>query len=167
MVDRHYTAGMPFIAERVRAIVVHCSDGRYGAQIDEFLQQSLKLPRYDRLAIPGGAAALAGPMHAYAEAAALERQLRFLIETHELTRVILIAHHGCGFYEHAWLGGRTLVEQQQADLLAAADRLWGWYPRLRVDVFHACQIDGKVAFHCWPIVADEVAAPFTSLTAQY
>jgi hypothetical protein len=50
----------PFEAQRIAAAAVYCSDGRFGEQMDEFLHTALRLPRYDRVAIPGGAACLAG-----------------------------------------------------------------------------------------------------------
>ena len=37
------------------AAAVYCSDGRYGEHMDDFLHNCLGLPRYDRVAIPGGA----------------------------------------------------------------------------------------------------------------
>src|SRR5688500_17916340 len=116
-----YIAKSPFNEDRMPAAAVYCSDGRYGEQMDEFLHRSLRLPRYDRVAVPGGAACLAEHMHAYAENSGVERQLRFLIESHELQRVVLIAHQDCGFYKRAWLGGRKLIEQQHADLQKAAE----------------------------------------------
>ena len=39
---------------RIRAASIYCSDGRFGEQMDEFLHQGLGLPRYDRIAVPGG-----------------------------------------------------------------------------------------------------------------
>ena len=35
------------------AAAVYCSDGRFGEHVDDFLHNALKLPRYDRLAVPG------------------------------------------------------------------------------------------------------------------
>src|SRR3954453_22382132 len=86
-----YASGIPFDDRRIRAAAVYCSDGRFGDAMDEFLHAGLGLPRYDRLAVPGGAACLAGHNHAYHEKAALERQLNFLIDAHGLTRIVLIA----------------------------------------------------------------------------
>src|SRR6202042_3386025 len=89
-----YTSDIPFDHDRIGAAAVYCSDGRYGDQMDDFLHLSLGLPRYDRVAIPGGAASLAHHPRA------LDRQLRFLVEAHALTRVVMIAHQDCGFYRH-------------------------------------------------------------------
>src|SRR3954451_18790375 len=85
-----YTSSIPFIHERVGAAAVYCSDGRYGEQMDDFLHNCLGLPHYDRVAVPGGAACLAGHLLAMRERGALDRQLKFLVESHSLTRVVMI-----------------------------------------------------------------------------
>ena len=55
-----FDSSIPFDESRIQAAAVYCSDGRWGGQMDEFLQGELALPRYDRLLVPGGAAVLAG-----------------------------------------------------------------------------------------------------------
>ena len=94
-----FTSSVPFVHERVGAAAIYCSDGRYGEQMDEFLHTCLGLPHYDRVAIPGGAACLAGHMLAMRERSALDRQLKFLVEGHGLSRVVMIAHQDCVFYK--------------------------------------------------------------------
>src|SRR5437773_3562731 len=103
-----YTSHVPFDENRVGAAAVYCSDGRFGEQMDEFLHEGLLLPRYDRVALPGGCACLAGHTVGYYDANALQRQLRFLIEHHKLSKVALIAHQDCAFYRDVWLGLKTL-----------------------------------------------------------
>ena len=39
---------------RINALAVYCSDGRWGAAFDEFCHRHLRIPRYDRWAVPGG-----------------------------------------------------------------------------------------------------------------
>src|SRR5215813_8811973 len=97
-VPQQYESSIPFDPERIRAAAIYCSDGRYGEQFDDFLHHALKLPRYDRVAVPGGAGCLAGHFAAYREEEAVLGQIRFLVETHALGRVVLIAHESCGFY---------------------------------------------------------------------
>src|SRR4051794_24997433 len=69
-----YVSGTAFDDRRVGAAAVYCSDGRFGDPMDEFLHAGLGLPRYDRVAVPGGAACLAGHLDAYHEGHALSRQ---------------------------------------------------------------------------------------------
>ncbi|HEY8748321.1 MAG TPA: carbonic anhydrase [Tepidisphaeraceae bacterium] len=145
-----FVSQFPFDDRRVGAAAVYCSDGRYGEQMDEFLHTALGLPRYDRLALPGGAGCLAGHlMTAYNEKLALERQLEFLIKAHELKRIVLIAHQGCGFYKDLWTDGRTVEEQQEADLAKAAQQLRTANSGVIVETYFARRVDGNVAFERW------------------
>src|SRR5215218_73314 len=130
-----YASRTAFDERRVGAAAVYCSDGRFGDPMDEFLHAGLGLPRYDRVAVPGGAACLAGHGGAYHEGQALQRQLDFLIREHGLRRVVLIAHDGCAFYKDVWTGGRTVERQQAADLAKAADHIRLWHPGVEVAAY--------------------------------
>lgn len=155
-----FTSQVPFDEQRVGAAAVYCSDGRYGEQMDEFLHAGLGLPRYDRLALPGGAACLAGYLvSAYHERLALERELEFLIKAHQLRRVVLIAHQGCGFYKDIWTGGRSVEQQQQADLRQAAEQIRSASRGVSVEAYFARRVEGRVVFDDWnaePAVAPEL-----------
>jgi hypothetical protein len=140
-------SSIPFDTARIGAAAVYCSDGRYGEQMDQFLHVSLGLPRYDRLAVPGGIAPLAGHLIAWREEEALAQQLRFLIESHALTRLVLIAHQDCGFYVHR-LGYRVLEREQQQclDLVKCAQRIRSFASHLRVEAYFARVSDSTVFF---------------------
>ena len=144
-----YTATTPFEGKRVGAAAVYCSDGRFGEAMDEFLHEGLALPHYDRVAIPGGAACLAGHTCAYHQKNALERQLEFLIKSHGLRRVVLIAHDGCAFYKDLYLGPRTPEQQQAADFSKAAMLIRTFAPSVDIDAYFARKVDGRVAFEQW------------------
>jgi hypothetical protein len=133
-----FTSSHPFHAERIHAVAMYCSDGRYGEQFDEFLHEALGLPRYDRMATPGGAACLAGHFVTYRQEDATLDQIRFLVESHHLERVVLIAHESCGYYLRL-LNTRPadLRAKQEADLHRAAERLRGLHAGLQVDAFYA------------------------------
>lgn len=139
-----WRARQPFATERIRAVAIYCSDGRWGQQFDEFLHDSLRLPRYDRLAIPGGAAALAGHIASWREADALQDQLRFLVEVHGLERVVLIAHHQCAYYtQKLHVAAANLREQQEADLAKAVESIRAISTRLDIDAYFA-ELDAGV-----------------------
>ena len=144
-----YVSRIPFEHERVGAAAVYCSDGRFGEQMDEFLHTALGLPRYDRVAVPGGAACLAGHLMVYHEKNAMEQQLAFLVKSHQLRRVVLIAHENCGFYKGLWTGGKTVEQQQAEDLIKAAELIRSWNLGVEVDAYFAHRVDGKVAFERW------------------
>jgi len=115
-------SAVPYDSTRIGAAAVYCSDGRFGEQVDELLFKTLKLPRYDRLAVPGGAACLAGHFAAYREEEGVSEQLRFLLNVHEIRQVVLIAHEGCAYYTQ-WLHvPPTQLEARQHKDLAKAIR---------------------------------------------
>ncbi len=133
-----FTSRIPFDPARIHAAAVYCSDGRLGTQIDDLLHNALQLPRYDRLAIPGGAACLAGHLAAYFEQECVLKQLRFLAGTHNLRRVVLVAHQGCAYYgERLKTPPEKLEEQQRKDLNKAIQRVRAFDENLQVDAFFA------------------------------
>jgi hypothetical protein len=143
-----YASPVRFDENRIRAAAIYCSDGRFGEQCDDFLHNALRLPRYDRLAAPGGAACLAGHFFAYREEEALLEHLRFLIAVHGLERLVLIAHQDCAYYTgrlHVPAG--QLETRQRTDLQAAAERVRALARGLRVEAFFARKgADGAVRF---------------------
>jgi hypothetical protein len=144
-----FVSAEPFEHERIGAAAVYCSDGRYGEQMDEFLHKGLGLPRYDRVAVPGGAACLAGYTLAFQEGTAVERQLSFLIKEHELKRIVLIAHESCGFYKHIWHADKPLEQLQQEDLQKAAEQIRLWKTDLVIEAYFARKSKGRVIFERW------------------
>ena len=119
-----YTSSIPFEAVPLRDLVVHGSDGRVGRHVDDFLRDGLGLSNYDRMALPGGPACFAGHPAAHVQQANVTEELRFLVEAHELERVVLITHQGCGFYRNRMkLPDDELERRQKADLQKAADAI--------------------------------------------
>src|SRR6266480_1967387 len=79
-------------SERIRALALYCSDGRWGEAFDEFCHQHLQIPRYDRWAVPGGPSWLAGHPQDVGLLDAARTQLDFLVQAHDLERIVLITH---------------------------------------------------------------------------
>ncbi len=144
-----FTSRLPFDERRVQAAAIYCSDGRFGEQMDEFLHSGLRLPRYDRVAAPGGAACLAGHAMTYYEQTAMESQVEFLVREHGLRRIVLIAHDGCAFYKSLWHGLDSVEEQQASDLRKAVERITLWQPGLKIEAYFARKVDGQIAFERW------------------
>jgi hypothetical protein len=151
MADYHALAR--WCPERIGALALYCSDGRWGDAFDEFCHQHLQIPRYDRWAVPGGPAWVAMPEQAAEARRAIRTQLDFLVEAHELERVVLITHYGC-----AWYGRRLrrspdeCLSAQLADVEAASATLQSWHPGLRVEAYLAMRQQQSVTFHRLDIV---------------
>lgn len=135
-----FASRVPYDTRRIHAAAVYCSDGRVGEHFDDFLQNGLDLPRYDRVALPGGPACLAGHAQAHLEEVGVMDELKFLAEVHGLKRVVLIAHESCAFYtKRLDLSEPRLELVQRADLVRAAaivhrvtgiDRIEGYFARI-------------------------------------
>ena len=145
--ERSFESSVPFDARRVQAAAVYCSDGRWGEQVDDLLHNVLHLPRYDRLAVPGGAACLAGHFATYREEEGVLAQLRFLVSVHRLEQLVLIAHEECAFYtERLHVSPLQLESRQREDMQKAIRRVRGFGGHLRVRGFLAQQRGGRVRF---------------------
>jgi hypothetical protein len=149
----HFTSRAPFDDGRIRAAAVYCSDGRFGEQFDDLMKNSLRLPRYDRLAVPGGAACLARHFATFREEEGVAEQLRFLIDVHGLQRVVLIAHQDCAFYtKRLKISPLQLKTQQHDDLGKAVKRVQSLGPNLRIDAFFARRNSNQtVSFEIVPL----------------
>jgi hypothetical protein len=112
------------------------------------MQRALKLPRYDRLAVPGGAACLANHFVTHREEEGVVEQLKFLIQCHRLERVVLIAHEGCAFYtERLRISPLQLESQQREDMKKAVRRVRAIHRDLMVEgVFARKARNGMVQF---------------------
>jgi hypothetical protein len=133
-----YESSTRFDENRIHAAAIYCSDGRFGDHFDEFLHNSLGLPRYDRLAVPGGAACLAGHFLAFREEEGVAEQLRFLVKVHGIQRVVLVAHQDCAFYtQRLHVSPLQIETQQREDIQTAARRIRSFAPGLVVDAFFA------------------------------
>ena len=143
-----YRSSFEFSDERIHAAAVYCSDGRFGAQFDDLMRNALQLPRYDRLAIPGGAACLASHFSAYREEEGVAEQLRFLVDVHQLKRVVLVAHENCAFYTtRLRISPLQLETQQREDMRKAISRVRSIGNHLQIDTFFArLQPKGLVQF---------------------
>src|SRR4029077_10133947 len=95
-----YQAMERWHGERIHALALYCSDGGWGESFDEFCHKHLQIPRYDRWAVPGGPAWLVSHDGDQTPLVAARSQLDFLIRTHELEQIVLIAHYGCALYGH-------------------------------------------------------------------
>jgi hypothetical protein len=143
-----YTSVEPWHHERIGALALYCSDGRWGEAFDDFCHRHLHIPRYDRWAVPGGPAWL---IHRDSDEdlfSSIRKQLDFLVRVHELERMVLITHFGCAFYgEMLHASGHDCLGAQLNDLQVAAKSLYEWYPQMAVETYLAMQRGRCLSFH--------------------
>lgn len=142
-----YESRLRYEQTRIHAAALYCSDGRLGEHFDDFLQNGLSLPRYDRVSLPGGPACLAGHPQAHLEEQGVVDELKFLVEVHRLRRVVLIAHQGCAFYaSRLELREPRMELMQRADLVRAAALVHRVTGLDAIEAYFARFADGRVWF---------------------
>jgi hypothetical protein len=135
-------------SERIHAMSIYCSDGRWGEAFDEFCQNGLNIPRYDRFAVPGGPLWLVTrDVSLMIPHAAARDQLQFLVKVHQLERIVIFGHYGCAYYAHI-MGGdpESCLDAQRQDLRSAANTLRSWFPGIEVDAYMALRNEGQIYF---------------------
>jgi hypothetical protein len=134
--------------DRIGALALYCSDGRWGEAFDEFCHKHLQIPRYDRWAVPGGPAWLVPSAEERDRGPGAREQLDFLVRAHELERLVLITHYGCAYYGHRLQQPpQECLPVQIEDVHTAAARLRSWYPRMRVESYLAMRTGNCLSFH--------------------
>jgi len=140
-----------WIADRPHTLVVACSDGRLQEQTDAFLHEQLGLAGFDRFYVPGGGGALASTGRDFIRAQQLRRECAYLIELHEVSRVILLFHgpsnNGpadavCADYRRKlqWASPALLADRQRIDALELIEIREMWAGTAKVSAFR-CEID--------------------------
>lgn len=122
-------------------LVVHCGDYRFQLALYDFLNHTLNLASYDLMVVPGGPLGLTfgEPFPKFGWAS--WRWMRFFVEQHKLTRLVLIQHQDCGFYksmaEHLNFATEQLRERQEQDLRRVREGMSRELPHLAVDLYYA------------------------------
>lgn len=143
-----FTSTEPWHSQRIGALALYCSDGRWGDAFDDFCRKCLQIPRYDRWAVPGGPAWLAVPSSSGDFAEAARQQLDFLVQVHELERIVLITHYGCAAYtQRLQQSAEECLSEQIKDIRAAAVALHDAYSGMRVEGFLAMRLGRSLSFH--------------------
>jgi hypothetical protein len=143
-----FTSSERWSPERIGAMAVYCSDGRWGEVFDEFCHRRLLIPRYDRWAVPGGPAWLLPREGGRDFSQTTREQLDFLVRVHELERIILVTHYGCAYY--AELCGKDAdgcLPVQMDETQQAAASLRRSYPDIRIEAYLAMRCGGRLTFH--------------------
>jgi len=140
-------SSMPFDGGAVSGAAIYCSDGRFGEHFDVFLDQRLGSGRYGLVAVPGGAGAIVEAGNDAFE------QLRFVIEVHNLGRVVLISHERCAYYGARGGHPDDVRRRQVEELHAAARQIAAIGPQVVVEAWYAAVEGDGVVFR--PVVVPD------------
>lgn len=135
-----------FREEFAHTLAIYCSDGRFAPACERFIRQELGEQWYDRFIVPGGAAWLCLEVPTVWEHEMARKHVSFLVEAHEVRRVILIAHQHCGFYERYRLSPEQTERTQVTHLQSAARLLRDRYPNLQIEAYYLRITDGQPCF---------------------
>lgn len=144
---KRFLATTPWSTDRPETLVVCCSDGRWHAQVEEFVRAAVS-ERADLYAVPGGPAAFDPWSSSFEQARVLEEAFGLLAKYHDLRSVWLIAHENCAYYrhKHGHLDEPSLRRRQHDDLDRAAGVLADRHPHLAIRKIYAALEDGRVVF---------------------
>ena len=144
---RDFVAPTPWSGQRPGALVVCCSDGRWHAQVEEFIRTFFP-ERPDLYVVPGGPAGLGVWSSSQDEARVAEKSFRFLAEAHQLQAVWLIAHADCAYYRSKYHphDSAFIVRRQHDDMRRAAEMIVRWYPSIAVHQIFAHRQESRVLF---------------------
>src|ERR1044071_6648462 len=148
-----FTSSHSWNAERIGAMAIYCSDGRWGEAFDEFCHEGLHIPRYDRFAVPGGPLWLVTrDISLIIPHSAARDQLQFLVKAHQIERIVLFGHYGCAYYTH--LLGRDpdrCLPSQIEDLGLAEKPLGGCFTGMQLEAYMSMRSGERMSFRPVPL----------------
>ena len=147
MADVFRSEALAGAGEAGTALVVQCSDPRYQPHFHDFLRRGLKLERYALLAVPGGAQFLTLVDFLPKFSWAGWRWVKFIGDIAPPSRVILIAHDDCLWYQHVRRGKPAEIHAKQIeDLRRVEAAVRERFRNVTVELFFARLEDGAAAF---------------------
>lgn len=149
--EARYESSIPWSPERPDILVVCCSDGRFHAQVFDFIHERVS-DRSDLYVVAGGPVVIDPWASSFDEARAFDSSLRLFEQFHDLQQACLIAHEGCAYYRerHPGTDVAALESRQVRDLRRGAELLRERFPRLSVQLVYARLVAGHVRFEVVP-----------------
>ena len=145
--DKHFIAPTLWNPERPKTLVICCSDGRWHAQVEDFLD-ARAAKRADMCVLPGGPAAFSLWGAGFDESHTLEKNFKFLAKHHDLDSVWLIAHQGCAYYgtKYPYRDEKQTIVRQLEDLDQARKTIERWQHGLDIYKVFASLESNRVKF---------------------
>ncbi len=132
--------------EKPTTLVVYCSTYLFQQAFHRFIEETLGIALYDAIAVPGGAQFLVARDYLPKFGWAGSRWTAFLLQSHGLSRVVLIAHAGCQWYQHVHGHHADFELLHRSDLRQAGDELQRIMPGVAVESYIARLKDGQAVF---------------------
>lgn len=128
--------------------VVHCSSAVYQPHFQDFLRREKRLDHYALLAVPGGVHGLTLDEYLPKFSWAGWRYIKFLMDLDSPSRIILIGHDECRWYQKGPLAHMVGSERarQEADLRKVAAAWKSRSPGAAVESYYATIVAGKATF---------------------
>ena len=141
------SAAIPFDPKHPHALAMYCSDGRFTEAIEGLLRD-LGHARLDTLTIPGGPALLDMTSSSLSAVDVMRDAASFLIRGHQISKVVLLGHQGCGYYKakYAYESTDAMRRRQLSDLRQAAHWVRGAHEALSVVTYFATPDGDRVVF---------------------
>jgi hypothetical protein len=142
-----FIAPTPWNPDRPRTLVICCSDGRWHAQVEDFLDHRAA-KRADMCVLPGGPAAFSLWGAGFDESHTLEKNFKFLAKHHDIESVWLIAHEGCAYYttKYPYRDPKQLHSRQLEDLEQARKTIDRWRTGLQIYKVFASLETNRIKF---------------------
>ncbi len=139
-----YVTRCAWLDEVDHALVVFCSEPRYREAIVEFLSTK-DIVRYDQAVMPGGPAMILQASFTFTSDRA---RIKLLLDEHNITRVIGIAHLNCAYYRHRYedMPPEETRKLQETDLRLFREEIDTLSPGVAVELYYAEGKDGHVHF---------------------
>ena len=129
-----YTSAIPWTNHFNPTLLIACSDGRFGAQLDSFCREYVGALSCDRFLAPGGIAGL----QILSESFYADRErITLLVTRHAIRKIICVAHEDCGYYRERYPGIDDLYPRQLEDLWSAGESLRYWFAGVEVELVYA------------------------------
>jgi carbonic anhydrase len=142
-----FISRQPWQSQRPEALVVCCSDGRWHAQVEDFIHDQVS-SRADLLVVPGGPATFSIWSSSFEESRGMQKAFSFLAAHHNLKSVWLIAHENCAYYrqKHPSADPASLQRRQLDDLARAQTAILKWRPAIQTRRVYASLQDSLIKF---------------------
>jgi len=141
---KEFISPFPWKGEsKADTLVIHCSDHRFQDHFGAFVDALPTEP--DVLAIPGGPHVLIAASYIEKFEWVGRRWVKFLLDSHNLRRIICVAHEDCGWYKNISIGGFTLPvlkDRQVSDLKKIKLVLHDMFPKVESEAWYV-DVDGN------------------------